>query len=39
MLYTSKLTEAIFLTFLTRLIAKRERKLFWIVDQHPVHRG
>ncbi|MEP0873233.1 transposase [Trichocoleus desertorum AS-A10] len=39
MLYTSKLTEAIFLSFLTRLIAKRERKLFWIVDQHPVHRG
>jgi transposase len=39
MLYTSKFTEAVFLTFLKRLIAKRERKLFWIVDQHPVHRG
>jgi transposase len=39
MLYTSKLTEAVFLTFLERLIAKRERKLFWIVDRHPVHRG
>lgn len=39
MLYTSKLTEAVFLTFLKRLIAKRERKLFWIVDRHPVHRG
>jgi transposase len=39
MLYTSKLTEAVFLTFLKRLIAKRERKLFWIVDRHPVHRS
>ncbi len=39
MLYTSKLTEAILLKFLNRLIAKRTRKLFWIVDQHPVHRG
>jgi transposase len=39
MLYTSKLTEAVFLRFLKRLIAKRERKLFWIVDRHPVHRG
>lgn len=39
MLYTSRLTEAIFLAFLTRLIAKQERKLVWIVDQHPVHRG
>ncbi|QZZ23661.1 IS630 family transposase [Leptothermofonsia sichuanensis E412] len=39
MLYTSKLTEAVCLTFLKRLIAKREPKLFWIVDRHPVHRG
>lgn len=39
MLYASKLTEAVFLQFLTRLIAKRKRKLFWIVDRHPVHRG
>lgn len=39
MLYTSKFTEAVFLAFLERLIAKRKRKLFWIVDQHPVHRG
>lgn len=39
MLYTSKLTEAVFLTFLKRLVTKRERKLFWIVDRHPVHRG
>lgn len=39
MLYTSKFTEAVWLTFLKRLIAKRKRKLFWIVDQHPVHHG
>ena len=39
MLYTSKLTETVFLAFLRRLIAKPERKLFWIVDRHPVHRG
>lgn len=39
MLYTCKLTEAVLLSFLKRLIANRQRKLFWIVDQHPVHRG
>ena len=39
MLYTSKLTAAVFLAFLKRLIAKRERKLFWLVDRHPGHRG
>jgi len=35
MLYTSRLTEAVFLTFLKRLITQRTRKLFWIVDRHP----
>lgn len=39
MLYTQKLTAQVFLTFLERLIAKRERKLLWIVDRHPVHRS
>lgn len=39
MLYTSKLTSAVFLTFLQRLIRQRHRKLFWIVDKHPVHRA
>lgn len=39
MLYTSKLTKAVFLKFLNRLIRKRCRKLFWIVDRHPVHRA
>lgn len=39
MLYTSKLTSAVFLKFLQRLIRQRHRKLFWIVDKHPVHRA
>ncbi len=39
MLYTQKLTAQVFITFLERLIAKRERKLMWIVDRHPVHRS
>ena len=38
MLYTRKLTAQVFILFLERLIAKRERKLIWIVDRHPVHR-
>lgn len=39
MLYTQKLTSQVFILFLERLIAKRERKLLWIVDRHPVHRS
>lgn len=39
MLYTQKLTAEVFLIFLNRLIAKRSRKLLWIVDRHPVHRS
>lgn len=39
MLYTCKLTAQVFILFLERLIAKRERKLMWIVDRHPVHRS
>lgn len=39
MLYSQKLTAQVFITFLERLIAKRERKLMWIVDRHPVHRS
>ncbi|MBD2055329.1 IS630 family transposase [Oculatella sp. FACHB-28] len=39
MLYTQKLTAQVFILFLERLIAKRERKLIWIVDRHPVHRS
>lgn len=37
MLYTSTFTGVVFIQFLQRLIAKRERKLFWILDRHPVH--
>ena len=39
MLYTQKLTAQVFIAFLERLIAKRTRKLMWIVDRHPVHRS
>ena len=39
MLYTQKLTAQLFIIFLERLIAKRTRKLIWIVDRHPVHRS
>ena len=39
MLYTQKLTAQVFIPFLERLIAKRTRKLIWIVDRHPVHRS
>lgn len=39
MLYTGKLDQQVFIRFLKRLVARRERKLFWIVDKHPVHRG
>lgn len=39
MLYTQKLTAQVFITFLERLIARRTRKLLWIVDRHPVHRS
>lgn len=38
MLYTDKLEAEVFIRFCERLIAQRERKLFWIVDRHPVHR-
>ena len=39
MLYTQNLTAQVFILFLERLIAKRTRKLIWIVDRHPVHRS
>ena len=39
MLYTQKLTAQVFILFLERLLAKRTRKLIWIVDRHPVHRS
>lgn len=39
MLYAGKLDNLVFITFLERLIGQRHRKLFWIVDRHPVHRA
>ncbi len=39
MLYTQKLTAQVMIAFMNRLIAKRTRKLMWIVDRHPVHRS
>lgn len=39
MFYTQKLTAQVFITFLERLIVKRNRNLVWIVDRHPVHRS
>lgn len=39
MLYTQKLTAQVFIIFLERLIARRKRKLMWIVNRHPVHRS
>lgn len=39
MLYTRKLVAEVFIVFLERLIAKRKRKLIWIVDRHPMYRS
>jgi transposase len=39
MLYREMFTGLVFITFLQRLIQGRKRKLFWIVDRHPVHRA
>lgn len=37
MLYAGKLDGLVFILFLERLIESRTRKLYWIVDNHPVH--
>ena len=39
MLYTQKLTAEVLLIFLKRLTQQRTRKLFLVVDRHPVHRS
>lgn len=39
MLYTDKLTAQVLIVFMERLIRKARRKVFWIVDRHPVHRS
>ncbi len=38
MLYTHKLTAQVLIVFMERSIRKARRKVFWIVDRHPVHR-
>ncbi len=35
----ARLTAAVLLQFMEKLIAKRTCKLFWIIDRHPVHRS
>lgn len=39
MLYTHNLTTSVLLLFMGRLIHNRERKLFLLLDRHPVHRS
>jgi transposase len=39
MLYTSKLTSAVFLKFLPALNSPATSQVVWIVDKHPVHRA
>lgn len=39
MLYSHKLTAQVLIMFMERLLLGRTRKLFWIVDRHPVHRS
>jgi transposase len=38
-LYTCKLTAAVLLQFMEKLMQGRRSKLFWIIDRHPVHRS
>jgi len=38
MLYRCKLSGAVFIEFLKRLVKSHQQKVFWIVDRHPVHR-
>jgi transposase len=39
MLYSRRLTALLLIEFLERLIGQAKRKLFWIVDNHPVHQA
>lgn len=39
MLYAGKLDSLVFITFLERLTKQQQRKLYWIVDRHPVHQA
>jgi transposase len=39
MVFSSRFTQAVFVAFLRRLIRHARRKLFLIIDKHPVHVG
>lgn len=39
MVFTSRFTAAVMLRFLRRLVRHAERKVFLIVDGHPVHKS
>ena len=39
MVFTDRFDSDVMLTFLKRLLKQMERKVFLIVDGHPVHRG
>lgn len=39
MLYAAKLNALVFIMFLERLIEAQPRKLYWIVDNYPVHHA
>jgi len=39
MVFSERFTAGVFLTFLRRLLRQRSRRLFLIVDRHPVHRA
>lgn len=39
MVFKKKFTASVFLRFLRRLVQQAERKVFLIVDRHPVHRS
>jgi transposase len=39
MVYSGRLSGALFILFLSRLLANRPGKIYVIVDRHPTHRG
>jgi len=39
MVFRERFTSAVFIAFLRRLVQQRQRKIFLIVDRHPVHKS
>jgi transposase len=39
MMFTEKFTQDLFLTFLKKLVRRKKKKIFLILDSHPVHKG